>query len=178
MAIVVEDGTGLSNADSYQSVADAGTYIGSYMTAANEAIWAALTTAEQELACRLATQYLDAVYGSVWRGYRTNEVQALDWPRSDVYDSDGYAVDNDVLPTALLQAHAEIAFRSGNGETLLPDRSSPVGDLSKERVKVGPIEVETSFAGSASVGPKFYDVVDRLLDPIIDGSLFARVERA
>lgn len=54
MALIVEDGTGLADAESYLSVADADTY---HADRNNEA-WQDYSTAEKEAALRKATQYI------------------------------------------------------------------------------------------------------------------------
>ena len=53
MTLVIEDGTGKSNAESYISVADADTYHSNR----GNTDWAALTTAEKERLLRIATDY-------------------------------------------------------------------------------------------------------------------------
>ena len=66
MSLIVEDGTGKSNAESYISVADADTYHSNR----DNTDWAALTTAEKERLLRIATDYMVAVYRLRWDGYR------------------------------------------------------------------------------------------------------------
>ena len=74
MALVVEDGTGLSTAESYISVADADTY----HSDRGNALWTG-TDAVKEEALRQATEYLDATYD--WKGSISLTTQALNWPR-------------------------------------------------------------------------------------------------
>jgi len=131
MAIVVEDGTGKSTAESYISVADASTY----HTARGNTAWAALTTdALREAALRKATDYMRQAYRSRWQGYRVNEDQALDWPRYDV-EVEGYAVDSDIVPTEIKNACAELALKASSAD-LNPDLTQ--GVLSEQ---VGSISV-------------------------------------
>ena len=131
MAIVVEDGTGKSTAESYISVADASTY----HTARGNTAWAALTTdALREAALRKATDYMRQAYRSRWQGYRVNEDQALDWPRYDV-EVEGYAVDSDIVPTEVKNACAELALKASSAD-LNPDLTQ--GVLSEQ---VGSISV-------------------------------------
>ena len=60
MALVVEDGSGLSNADSYDSL----TNLSAYHTAhGNPASWSAASETEKESAARQATQFLDGRFG-------------------------------------------------------------------------------------------------------------------
>ncbi len=73
MSLVVEDGTGLSNADSYVALADVTAYLTKYASAATLAAWSAGASIDTERACRNATHYLDAQYGSRLPGFRINE---------------------------------------------------------------------------------------------------------
>ena len=78
MSLIVEDGTGRADAESYASVSVAD----AYHTARGNTAWAALaTTALKEAALRKATDYLGQTYGLRWKGYRMTTTQALDWPR-------------------------------------------------------------------------------------------------
>jgi hypothetical protein len=158
MGLTVENGSGLSNADSYLSVADADTYYALYSSLA---AWATALTAAKERALRLATRFLDARYGRRWIGTRVNAVQALDWPRMGVCDSDGFALDSTVIPQAVKNAVAEAAFRVAAGEDLQADLESSAGVI-MESVKVGPIEETKQY--SEPDGPLTeYQVIDGLL---------------
>ena len=131
MALVVEDGTGLSTAESYISVVDASTY----HTARGNATWAALASdTVREQALRKATDYMGAVYGLRWSGDRVLAAQALDWPRYNVAVH-GFSVDSDVVPTAVANACAELALRAA-ADDLLPDIGAQV-----KSETVGPISV-------------------------------------
>ena len=95
MSLIVEDGSIVTGAESYISVADASTY----HTARGNAAWAALASdAVREQCLRKATDYMEQVYRSRWQGCRVGETQALSWPRYDV-EVEGYAVDSDIVPT-------------------------------------------------------------------------------
>ena len=75
MALIVEDGTGLSTSEAYISVADASTYF----TARGNTTWAAISTDDlREAYLRQATEYMTQVYRSRWEGVRYSETQALD----------------------------------------------------------------------------------------------------
>jgi len=88
ISLVVEDGTGRSNANSYLSVEDADSY---HANLTQSAAWESAALAAKQSALIAATQYLDCEYGGLWRGVRAHEGQALAWPRSDAQDDDGYA---------------------------------------------------------------------------------------
>jgi hypothetical protein len=78
MALIVEDGTGLANAESYVSVAAATTY---HANVGNTA-WAAITSdTTKEQLLRKATDYMVAQYRLQYAGCRRYSTQSLDWPR-------------------------------------------------------------------------------------------------
>ena len=73
MALIVEDGSIVTGAESYISVADASTY---HSNRGNTA-WASLSTdAIREQCLRKATDFMRQAYRSRWQGYRVNEDQA------------------------------------------------------------------------------------------------------
>lgn len=170
MALVVETGSGSSTAESYLSVADADIY---WTNRGSPTTWDSATTAEKEQALRIGTQYLDAKYHLRWLGSRSNEDQALDWPRSNVEDRDGYWIDSDSIPQALKNALAEAAYRhllETNG--LMPDVGTP--GITQESVTVGPISKSTSYSGTKS-GLKRFSLVEALLKGLITAT--GRVDR-
>jgi hypothetical protein len=164
MPLVVEDGSGLTNADAYVSVGETDTYNTNFVA---NSTWQEAGTDEKELAIRKATAYLDNKYRSRWRGRRSNETQALSWPRAYVVDDDGFGLASDDIPTALKNATAEAAIRALTGE-LMSDLTTP-GTIGRTRKKVGPLETETEFVGGSSQVPS-YRVIDALLRSLITPS--------
>lgn len=158
MPLIVEDGTGLADAESYISVADATVY----HAARGNAAWAALasdTLREQYL--RRATDYMHASYDSRWAGYRVKTTQALSWPRNEVPIKDassfGFAYwANDAVPAIVANACAELALRAVSGE-LMPDLERAV-----RRERVGPIDTE--YEPGALQSTRF-EAVDNMLRP-------------
>jgi hypothetical protein len=116
MALIVEDGTGLANAESYISTI----YARTYHAARGNAAWADLTVAEMEEALRKATDYMVSEYRFRWVGDRVKITQALDWPRGGVLN-----VDVDDIPEEVKKACAEFALKSLSGP-LLEDLSQSV----------------------------------------------------
>ena len=85
MSFLVEDGSGLAAANSYLALAAADVY-----WADRDAVnWATASVMAKEAALIAATQLLDASY--TWRGRKGSAGQALDWPRTNVVDGEGYA---------------------------------------------------------------------------------------
>lgn len=170
MALTVEDGSGLATADAYASVSEVDTYLDLY--GAPDA-WSSSSTIQKEQAIRAATRYLDSIYNGRWTGRRAREEQALDWPRYNVVDHDGFGLDSDVVPPPIKHATAELALKS-RSETLLPDIDEP-GIIKRTRVKVGSIEDETEYLGGRSQVKK-YRLVDNLVREYVHA--IGRAERA
>lgn len=169
MPFIVEDGTGLANAESYCTVAFADEY---HDKRANLA-WDLVQ--EKEAALRKATDYMIQAYRTAWKGYRVSAEQALDWPRNDVVLSDVYAqsqnalVPNDQVPSQVKMACAELAFKAASDE-LNPDLTQQV--LSKT---VGPISVTYD---SNSPQQTRFRAIDMLLRPLMHGNgVSAKVRR-
>lgn len=156
MPLVVEDGTGLVNAESYASVAEANTYHSNF----NNSAWTG-TDAQKEAALRKATQYLDATYK--WRGVIHSATQALQWPRTSVYSVNGRDYDNNV-PSALKHATAELALSALGGNLI--DTLSSANYVKRE--KVGSLEVE--YADGSPTGKEF-PLVSKLLADLVDYKL-------
>lgn len=170
MTLIVEDGSGLANAEAYISVADADTHH------ANRGMtnWATMSTNEKEQAIRRAADYMGQAYRLRWAGYRMTDAQALDWPRFEVPRADagysGYAYyANDVVPAEVVRANAELALRAAAGE-LTADLDAAVIEET-----VGPITVKYA-QGDTKL--KRYPVIDRMLNPLLAGGGGLRVVRA
>ena len=131
MALIVETGTGSASGESFCSVSDAL----AYHAARGNATWATITTTQQEQALRRATDYMEAVYSQRWAGTRTTSVQALSWPRYNVFVN-GFVTLSSSIPRAVINACSELALRAAAGE-LLSDSTQQ-----KTRTKVDVLEVE------------------------------------
>ncbi|HNY80769.1 MAG TPA: hypothetical protein PKO46_21015 [Sedimentisphaerales bacterium] len=162
-SFVVEDGTGLSTANSYLSVADADTYHASVTQSSD---WTAATQAAKENGLIVATQYLDIRFQGRWRGYRNTRSQALAWPRYSVEDDDGYVLDATALPQKLKDACAEMALRVVLGDHLLGAVTEP-GEVVSESVSVGPISESKSYAGGKPYGYE-YPKLDAMVRGLIE----------
>lgn len=135
MAVVftVEDGTGVAGANSYLSVAEADDIL--IVNIQNYATWSALTTQQKEYLLIWATRTIDQYVD--WFGAKTDEDNALRWPRTGVTDRDGNAIDDDEIPQALKNAVAELAIRQA-----IADRTGEQGRDGIKRVKADVVEIE------------------------------------
>ena len=146
MALTVEDGTGLANADSYISLVDAETYVTAYEPE-GLATWTAALDPAKEVALRKATQYLDTTYVNRWKGARILATMSLDWPRQNAF-AEGAELANDAVPVRLEQATVEAAVRFLSGE-LTADVAAGTGAVVSERKELGPLKKSTTYSGSA-----------------------------
>lgn len=148
MTLIVEDGTGLPNAESYVSTDDADTYNANR----GNTLWATITTEEKEQCLRRATEYITGEYRLRWKGRRVLFTQALDWPRvgvvlDDFGGSQGrnnfgsyyqFQVPYNIVPVEIKSACCELAFRAAFDD-LTPD----LGPRIKSET-IGPIK--TTYA--------------------------------
>ncbi len=151
MALVVEDGTGKSNADSFISQADADTYFTAHDA---PTAWSGLSSAKKDAALLYACVTLDGNW--IWDGTITVTTQALGWPRTGVEDDEGRDIDSDVIPTRVKNAQCELALL----HTSSPLNSNYDRGNAISREKVGPIE--TSYFESATMEPRL-PIIDRIL---------------
>lgn len=158
MSLIVEDGTGLADAESYVSAATAG----AYHDGMGNSAWDAATEAAKESALRRATQYIDSQYR--FRGDPLTTTQALAFPRDD----------GATWPIKRLSdACCELALRALTG-SLFADQSG--GEVLSE--SIGPVSV--TYAPSGLGQQTRYAAVDALLAPLTAGGsrTSLRIERA
>ena len=154
MAFIVEDGTGLTDANSYASVQEYRDY------ASNRSIdvTSELDASIQGSLVR-ATDYVDLTY--IYVGEQSNSpIQALEFPRTlDEVDL--------LLPTRVTKATIEMAFDLASGSNVFKDETKNITEIKE---KVGPIETGTKYDVQSSLyrsnGARF-PVADKLLKPYI-----------
>lgn len=165
MALTVEDGTGIQDADSYVSSNDADTYWGNRQHNALYTTWNAASPTQKEGALREATSYIDGIFGPYFRGIRRGYVQGLLWPRSSAYDAAGYELPG--LPQEIIMATAELAARALSSALASDDAHG--GAVKRQRDKVDVIETETEYFDGAPTHTR-YGIVSGILDPVLNGS--------
>ncbi len=159
MALITEDGSGKNDAESYISVAAADTYHINH----GGTSWAGTAEANKEIALRQATQYLDTTFKTRWKGRSVTKAQALDWPRAGVRLDDGWYIDNNEMPSALLRATAELAL-SALTETLQPSQAEP-GTITFTSIRVGPIEEKAAYSSRSQI--KYYRLAHELIRDLV-----------
>jgi hypothetical protein len=154
MALIIEDGTGLADADAYISVVDFKAYCdGRGMS------YAGKSDTDIEISLRKAAAYIDTV--KRYKGSRISASQALEFPRSGLSDFGGLTITG--VPKRVKDASAELAFKAFDTDLHKDlDRGGKVVSES-----VGPISV--TYANDAPVGKMFTSAM-RLLEPFFRDS--------
>ena len=96
MALVIEDGSGVAGADSYATRAEYITYVADYYGG---------TVADEDASDVFLRAAFSWMKGQSWKGTKTyGRSQTGAWPRTDVEDCEGYAIDTDAIPVEVKQA--------------------------------------------------------------------------
>lgn len=145
-ALVVEDGTAKSTANSYASVASGDSYHAGHLYAT---AWTQEPDARKEKALIWATRLLDEWFE--WEGRKASENQAVQWPRHGARDRGGYVIDSDAIPVALRDATCELARL-----LLVEDRTAfaEADPRGFKRLKAGSLEMEINRADRKPVLPQ------------------------
>lgn len=104
MALIVEDGSAKTDAESYASVQDGTDYFDKF--GGGDSFTSASQT-EQEQALRNATRFIDQSVR--WLSERLTDEQALEWPRVEFEDTRGITIEEDEVPNRVVEATIEMA---------------------------------------------------------------------
>lgn len=152
LTLTLEDGTGLSNSNTFASIAEADAYHES-LVAAHRATWDAATGTTKGEALVMATRLLDRKVN--WQGTRSKGTQALAWPRDGV-ECDGHEVSSVIVPQAVKDATSELArLLIANDLTVDQDQNQ------LEAIGLGKGALEIKFNGK--VKARIPSIVDDLL---------------
>lgn len=165
MSLVVEDGSGLSTANSYSSVADADSYVADHGA---DTVWSAASDDDKETALILGTQFIDLLYATRFKGVKENNENALCFPRMGCTDEDGYDIYSDVVPNKIVYAAIEAAVRSINGDDFLAMQSNP-GLIKSETKKIAVLEKSIEYVHGKDQEP-YYPRIEALVRPFLKGS--------
>lgn len=141
MALVLIATPGAVDANTYCTLAEAGTYFESRLYPDN---W--YNSPNRNAALAWATMLLDSHVE--WRGTKVSQDQALEWPRLSVTNESGYLVDSTSIPLFLKRATAEFAMWLS-----VTDRTADPSSKGVHRVKIDTIEIELDKLDRASVLP-------------------------
>jgi hypothetical protein len=168
VTLVVEDGTGLANANSYVSLVEADTYFTNQGTAG--AAWAAPDALKNEYLANACTA-LDAVFGRNYISYlRASDttIQSLLWPRENVWDRHNRRIPAGGIPQEVKDAQCELALLLQSGVDLFPE-GNPNNNLLSESVAIGEISQSYTLQRQAAEQATYegFRKVELILWPIL-----------
>lgn len=183
LVIVVETGVGLTNSNSYSSIADAKAYClfrgVDISSNSSDAIAAWLIN---------GADYVES-YRARFKGRKSTVTQAMQWPRiSGIFphagffragfvpvhpgiNIDGFFLDPTVIPDYIKRAQNQLVLDQANGVALFTS-SDP--DQTEKKVKIGPLEVEYDSTSNQSYLPAFQSLIAPLL---INGGAYLASQR-
>ena len=137
MAIIVEDGTEVANANSYAAHTD----LSDYADLRNITL-----SIDQDVREGYLIEAMDFIANFNWKGERLTTTQPLAWPRSGVV-RDGQFLPHDEIPRELFYGQLALAIAAINN-TLMPTLAANAkGPVIKEKVDV----LEVGYANAARV---------------------------
>ena len=141
MAFTLETGTGVTDANSYGSIAGAD----AYHADRGNALWTGDDAVKQAALIR-ATDHIERAYRDRFIGTRSTSTQGLSWPRDNAYDDKGEALT--LVPEAVAYATYEFAL-SALSSDLDPDPTYETTGRAvlMQRDKADVLETETRFVG-------------------------------
>lgn len=158
MTLIVEDGSGLADANAYVSMDDCAEYC-----AARGLTFPSSPSAPGEQAIIRATAAIDARYRTRFPGTKVNgRAQPLQWPRTGAYDSDGEEIASDEIPQEIVHATCEAAVREmAEPGALMPDleRGGQISAMTAGSVSL-------KYSGSAPATTTF-SIIDGILSGLL-----------
>lgn len=172
LVLVKEDGAGRADANSYADAANGDSYHDGHLYAS---AWTAATADRKAAALVMATRLIDSQFQ--FNGSRTNEGQALQWPRAGCLDPDralatlspllpilSNYVPYDTVPKAVVQATCEMAR-----ELLIVDRTAaPPGEGIDTLTTAHATHAATGTASDSTSSSTKYSKADtrRIISPV------------
>lgn len=164
MSLTIEDGSGVADANSFVTVAEATAY------AEARGLSLPATDAEKEQLLIKAADYLLSVEDR-FKGERVAADQALSWPRKDVYLYGSLEpLPDNQIPKALKNAQCQLAVDLVNNDLQPTDQGKEV-----QTETVGPLST-TYFRSGTSVAQPAKALA--LLEPLFRSALGLRTFRA
>lgn len=154
MALIIENGTIVTEANSYVTTLE--------LTAYATARGITISDDEEQLLIR-AMDYIESL---AYQGVKSNSEQSLQWPRYDVVIDD-YLVSSDTIPNELKKGQIEVALAIDNGQ----DPQADIARL-KSSVKVGEIAVTYEASQATTLVRKISNSLYKLLASGLSGGSF------
>ncbi len=143
MALIIEDGTIVANANSFITVAEWETYLALYGKAATG------TETDKETALIKAQRAISTRYN--FDGTLVEQTQSTCLPRNWSKPIKGFTIANNVVPQDFKDAQAELAFDIQEGADPFANATEgALGPKTKQRDKAGPVETESEYGNGGT----------------------------
>lgn len=165
IAIIVEDGTGRANSNSYASIADAKAFCsirGIVLPTNSDTVAAWLIN---------AADYIESFRTRFKGSHKLLATQAMQWPRAGRTVIDGFPLALGSMPFYLKQAQCQLVADQSQGVALFTSNDP---DQTEKLVKIGPLEIEYDNTSNQSYLPAFQAMMEPLL---VDGGMFLTTQR-
>ena len=162
ISFVVEDGTGLPNANSYCDL----DYALEYCVSKGYTNWLTLTEDMQKIYIIRGTEFVDNFYN--WKGRRGSQSQSMAFPRLDLFDEDHYEVRG--VPDKLKKACIEAAFlNSSSGSDTLFTTKDENGAIKRQKVDSLEVEYFSNQQNETNVNAVDYTTIYDILNKLLKG---------
>lgn len=160
--LIVEDGSGLPNANSYCDL----DYALEYCTNKGYTSWLSLSETEQKVFIIRGTEFVDNFY--MWKGRKGKGSQALSFPRLDLYDDDRYLING--IPDKLKRACLEAAFlNSTSGADTLFTTKDENGAIKRQKVDSLEVEYFNNQQNETNMEAVDYTTIYDILNKLLKG---------
>jgi len=133
ITLVIEDGSGVTDANSYIDI----TYADTIATLNDEDNWLDCNVDDKNKAIVKATQLVDTLYGPRYKGSILNSSQSLLYPRGSFMSTTGRLINAGTIPKELKNAIAYAAFGFFNGDLTMIEDNFEDANIKKESFGVG-----------------------------------------
>jgi len=166
MALIIEDGTLTdTDANTYATLS----YVTTYCSNLGLSEWAdAASDTVREAAILRAMAYIES---KSYKGVKAEADDPLKWPREGVYDEDGYAIENDDIPTNLKKALARASYEEIKSSGILEPRLE--SGIKREKIDV----IETEYFQSSALSQTIFQAVDNYLQGLLKSTISIPVIR-
>lgn len=152
MALIIEDGSGVANANSYVTTAEWDTW------ATARGIAHSHSASKIEELILTAMDYIEA---QNFLGRKATDAQSLQWPRTEVY-IDSYSVNSDEIPKELKNSVYEVTRTVSDGNFALSAK-----DRQTTQEKIGDITVTyKNNAGMKKETPAVRSALRKIIKPL------------
>lgn len=177
VTFIVEDGTGVTGANSYVEVESPNDFVQDYLdeyALDPDGKWLALggDVPAKQTAARIATQYVDNLgCNENFIGTQKLATQGLRWPRT--FAQVGiFILDPDTVPIQIQQAVASLCVIALDGPIYVDNFSDADGNQRRKKIQIGAgggIVIDKTFSPSVNKNTKIFQQVDALLCDLLLG---------